>query len=150
MLLSLQSCYLQPFGKWGREGMTSPTAASVFGEIAQLVRIDSIDILWSVLSNDTWYVINNTGHVGSGAARYSEGSLFRKHKFVYLDMLEVRQSENGIGFIDPNICSVIPKVCYSEGSLLRRVVIPEVRFSEWWNRVRYSEGSLIRKWNKVR
>ena len=54
--------------------------------------------------------------------RYSEHA-----NFVYL---EVRLSENEIGFVNPNICSVIPKVCYSEGSLFRRFVIPKVRFSE--------------------
>ena len=42
-------------------------------------------------------------------------------------------------FVNPNICSVIPKVRYSEGSFIRK-----------WNKVRYSEGSLIRKWNNVR
>ena len=55
----------------------------------------------------------------SGAARYSEGSLFRTRKFRYTWR-----------FVNPNICSVIPKVRYSEGSLFRRFVIPKVRFSE--------------------
>ena len=54
--------------------------------------------------------------------RYSEHA-----NFVYL---EFSLSENEIGFVNPNICSVIPKVRYSEGSLFRRFVILKVRFSE--------------------
>ena len=63
---------------------------------------------------------------------YGCGSLFPRFvipntNFVYL---EVRKSKNEIGFINLNICSVIPKVCYSKESLFRRFVIPKVCFSE--------------------
>ena len=45
--------------------------------------------------------------------------------------------------------------CTGCGSLFRRFVNPKVRYSEGslirkWNRVRYFEGALIRKWNRVR
>ena len=36
--------------------------------------------------------------------------------------------QNEIGFVNLNICSIIPKVRYSEGSLFRQFVIPKVPF----------------------
>ena len=69
----------------------------------------------------------------------------------------VRYSEGSLlrRFVIPKVWRfVIPKVCYSEGLLFRRFVIPKVCYSEGslfrTHKFRILGGSLIRKWNRVR
>ena len=100
-------------------------------------------------------------YFNQGAARYSEHTNFAcTWRFVNPNIL-LRYSEGSLfrWFVIPKkkYCSlirtfaallrrfVIPKIHYSDGSLFRRFIFPKMNY-----RVRYSEGSLIRKLNRVR
>ena len=64
-------------------------------------------------NKEIWHAFN------SGAACYSEGSLFRRHTFRILGGSLNRKCVN------TNICSVIPKVRYSENEI--RFVNPKMK-----------------------
>ena len=62
-----------------------------------------------------WILNLKMGKYGCGVAHYSDSSLIRR--FVIANT----QISYTWRFVNPNICSVVPMVRYSEGSFIRKM-----------------------------